>query len=170
MDPFFKIFIKKNFLNLFLERGEGKERGRETSMCGCLSYALHRGPNPKPRYLPWLGIEPVDLCFAGLCPVHWGTSARAFYFKDLFIYLFLERRGRKRGRLQCVVASHAPPTGGTWPPTHACALTGNQTSDPLVHRSALNPLSHNSQNMDPFLFVFLNLHPRICSLIWEKGR
>ena len=34
---------------------------------------------------------------------------------------------------------------GTWPATQACALTGNQTGDPLVHRPALNPLSHMSQ-------------------------
>ena len=30
----------------------------------------------------------------------------------------------------------------TWPTTQACALTGNQTSDPLVPRLAFNPLSH----------------------------
>ena len=29
----------KDFIYLFLERGEGKERGKETSMCGCLSHA-----------------------------------------------------------------------------------------------------------------------------------
>ena len=41
-----------------------------------------------------------------------------------------------------MVASHAPPPPtGPW----ACALTGNQTSDPLVLRLALNPLSHTSQ-------------------------
>ena len=33
----------------------------------------------------------------------------------------------------------------TWPATQACALTGNQTSNPLVHRPALNPLSYTSQ-------------------------
>ena len=32
-----------------------------------------------------------------------------------------------------------------WPTTQACTLTGNQTSNPLVHRLALNPLSHTSQ-------------------------
>ena len=36
---------------------------------------------------------------------------------------------------------------GTWPATQACALTGNQTSDPLVHRLALNPVSHTSQGL-----------------------
>ena len=40
----------------------------------------------------------------------------------------------------------APHTGDlTWPATQACALTVNQTSDPLVHRLALSPLSHSSQ-------------------------
>ena len=34
---------------------------------------------------------------------------------------------------------------GTWPATQACALTENQTRDPLVRRLALNPLSHTSQ-------------------------
>ena len=29
--------------------------------------------------------------------------------------------------------------------TQACALTGNQTCNPLVHRLVLNPLSHTSQ-------------------------
>ena len=39
----------------------------------------------------------------------------------------------------------AHPLLGTWPTTHTCALTRNRTSDPLVCRSALNPLSHTSQ-------------------------
>ena len=34
------------------------------------------------------------------------------------------------------------PQLGTWPTTQAFALAGNTTSDPLVHRSAPNPLSH----------------------------
>ena len=36
----------------------------------------------------------------------------------------------------CGCLSHAPSLG-TWPPTQACALTGNGTGDPLVHRLAL---------------------------------
>ena len=39
----------------------------------------------------------------------------------------------------------ARPLLGTWPTTQACALTGNQTCDPMVCRPALNPLSHTSQ-------------------------
>ena len=37
----------------------------------------------------------------------------------------------------CVVASCAPPTGDP-AATLACALTGNETGDPLVHKLALN--------------------------------
>ena len=40
---------------------------------------------------------------------------------------------------------------GTWPTTQACALTGNRTSDPLLHRLVLNSLSHTSQGSSPTL-------------------
>ena len=40
-----------------------------------------------------------------------------------------------------MVVSHTPPAEDL-----ACALTGNQTSDPLVCRPALNPLSHTGQD------------------------
>ena len=71
-----------------------------------------------------------------------------FIFKD-FIYLFLERgegREKERERNINVWVPFATPTG-TWPATQACSLTGNQTSDLLVHRPALNPLSHTSQGI-----------------------
>ena len=45
-------FFKKVFIYLFLERGEEKERGREASMCGCLSHVPHWGPGPQPRHVP----------------------------------------------------------------------------------------------------------------------
>ena len=61
-----------------------------------------------------------------------------FYFKD-FIY-FIFREGKKR---QCVVASQYPLVR-TWTTTQACALTWNQTGDPLVCRTELNPLNHTS--------------------------
>ena len=44
------------------------------------------------------------------------------------------------------------PTRDTWPKIQACALTGNWTSNPLVPRPALNPLSHYSQDSS-FLFL-----------------
>ena len=61
---FYFLFIFKDFIYIFLERGEGRrKRGRETSMCGCLSHVPHWGPGWQPRHLPWLGIEPVALWF-----------------------------------------------------------------------------------------------------------
>ena len=66
------------------------------------------------------------------------------FLKD-FIYFQSEGKGgRERETSLCGCLSCAPPTG-TWPATQACALTGNGTNDPLVHRLALNPLSHTSQ-------------------------
>ena len=66
-------------------------------------------------------------------------------FKD-FIYLFLERgRDREREKNINVWLPLGHPLLGTWPATQACALMGNQTRDPLVHRPALYPLRHTSQ-------------------------
>ena len=67
-----------------------------------------------------------------------------FYFFFLRFYLFIFREGEREGdKHQCVVASCEPPLE-TCPATQTCALTENQTSNPLVHRLALNPLSHTS--------------------------
>ena len=69
---FIYSFLKKT---LFLERGE--KRGRETSMCGCLSCAPYWGPGQQPRHAPWLGFEPTTPWFTGQCSIHWATPARA---------------------------------------------------------------------------------------------
>ena len=70
-------------------------------------------------------------------------KTESFFFKD-FIYLFLEREeGRERN-----INVWLPLTWllvGTWPTTQACVLTGNQTSNPVVHRLAFNPLTDTSQ-------------------------
>ena len=61
----FKLKFFKDFIYLFLERGKGgRKRGRETSMCGCLSDDPHWGPGLQPRYMPSLGINPATLWFA----------------------------------------------------------------------------------------------------------
>ena len=39
------------------------------------------------------------------------------------------------------------PLLGTWPTTQACTLTWNRTSILLIHRMAVNPLSHTSQGV-----------------------
>ena len=63
-----------------------------------------------------------------------------FFFKD-FIYLFLERgEGEEKGGESNINVWLLLERSllGTWPATQACALTGNQTGDLLVHRPALN--------------------------------
>ena len=78
----------------------------------------------------------------------------SFLKKILFIFRQRLREGEREGeKHQCMVACHAPPTGGIWPTTHACALTRNWTSDPVVRRPALNPLSHTSQGSELILSI-----------------
>ena len=49
--PFFFFFFFYKILFLFLQRGREGERGRETSVCGCLSNAPYWGPGPQPRHV-----------------------------------------------------------------------------------------------------------------------
>ena len=51
---------------------------------------------------------------------------------------------------------------GTWPANQTCALTGNRTGDPLVHRPTLNPLSHTSRGL-PF-YVCLPIYLSVSHL------
>ena len=104
-----------------------------------------------------------------------------FFIKILFIHFQRNGKGgRKQGRETLMCERHIDwlplthPEPGTRPATQACALTGNQTTDPLVRRPALNPLSHTSQgesvlfleyllgpNMLPSAFYIQNLsHPQ----------
>ena len=64
-----------------------------------------------------------------------GVYIYSFIFKD-FIN-FLERgegKEKERERNVNVWLPLMTPLLGTWPATQACALTGNQTGDPLVRR------------------------------------
>ena len=83
-----------------------------------------------------------------------------------FLYLFLER-GRRRKERERNINVWLPlehPLLGTLPTTQACALTGICTSDPLVHRPVLNPLSHSSQGRRRLLYVSFSLWVRIWTL------
>ena len=81
----------KDFIYLFLERGEGREKERETNinMCGRLSHAPYWGPGPQLRPMPWVGIEPVTLSFRGRHSVHWFTPAGAQVFLIKISYCVL---------------------------------------------------------------------------------
>ena len=79
--------------------------------------------------------------------------------KHLFIYFQREEgREKQRERNINVWLLLVRPLLGTWPTPQACALTGNRTGNPLVHRLALNPLSHTSQG---YYLYFLNILQRI---------
>ena len=74
------------------------------------------------------------------------TLVPYIFFRD-FIYLFLERGERREKERERNISVWLPlvhPLLGTWLATQACALTGNQTGDPLVRRLALHPLGHTS--------------------------
>ena len=82
----FEMLFITDFIYLFLGRGEGRERGRETSMCACLLCAPYWGSGLPPRHVPWLGIKPVTLWFAGQCAIYWATPARD---RDVLILLMI---------------------------------------------------------------------------------
>ena len=78
----------------------------------------------------------------------------------LRFYLFILERGdgrKKEKNINVWLLLTCPPMG-TWPTTQACALTGNQTSDPLAQRLMFNPLSHTSQG-SASAFNLLCYHP-----------
>ena len=41
----------------------GRNKGKETSVCGCLWRGPHWGPGLQPRHVPLLGIKPATLWF-----------------------------------------------------------------------------------------------------------
>ena len=131
-----------------------------------LKYVLLPGPHSFPSTL--FSIFLFASSFPEIAPAIFPLS---LFFKH-FIYLSWERwegREKERGRsidvweIHHLVASHTPPTR-VLAHTQACALTGNRTGNPLVHRLVLNSLSHTSQGnlttLNTISWWFLNLHPQ----------
>ena len=72
-----KLFLK-DFMYLFSERGEGREKERERNNQVWLPLKCpHWGPDQQLRHVPWLGIKPATLWFTGQHSIHWATTARA---------------------------------------------------------------------------------------------
>ena len=107
-----KTIFKKDFIYLFLEKGEGKER--EKHQCVVASRAPYWGPSPQPRHVPWLGIGLQILWFIGPHSIHWAIPARAlcafFYFissdPTAFFYPYInthikQKGGRKPNNCTC---------------------------------------------------------------------
>ena len=65
-----------NKLFVFSEKGEGREKGRETWI-SCLSHTLSWWPGPRPRHVPWSGIKPMTFQFTSWRSAHCATPARA---------------------------------------------------------------------------------------------
>ena len=153
------MFVTPHLKNIFIdfrERVGGWERERERGKHRFVVLPIY-----------WLILEctlTIDrTCNLGVlrpCSNHLSYLSRAVasHFEKhlIFIYLFLKKiiylfifrqRGRERERERNIsvwLPLTCPPLR-TWPATQACALTGNRTGDPSVHRPALNPLSHTSQ-------------------------
>ena len=68
----------KDCIYLFLEREEGREKEERNINVWLLLMHPHWGPGLQPRHVPWLGIEPMTLWFAGWHSIHWATPARLF--------------------------------------------------------------------------------------------
>ena len=75
------------------------------------------------------------------------TCSPAHHFFLIFFIFIFRQTGRERKREENINVwlplMHR--LLGTWSATQACALSGNQTQDPLVFRPALNPLRYTSQ-------------------------
>ena len=78
-----------------------------------------------------------------------------FFIFKIFIFTYFEREkeGGRDGNIN-VWLPLMRPLLGTWPATQACALTGNRTGDPLICRSAINPLSYSNQGQHVILILF----------------
>ena len=95
-------------------------------------------------------------------------NKKILFFKSIYLFIFREGNGwTERERNINVWLPLMCPLLGTWPATQACAPTGNGTSNPLVHRLALNPRSHTSQGIIIRKFFLKNwLLPW---LLWLSG-
>ena len=83
----FAILFLKDFMYLFLERGEWREKDGKKPQCEKERHWLvassvypDQGPNQHLRHVPWLGIKLATLWFAGLHSIHWATPAKAKIF------------------------------------------------------------------------------------------
>ena len=123
-----------------------------------IDYAIIVVPFP-PLYSP-SPCTPPPTCIPptlSSCPwvVHVSSLASPFhilFFKRFSLFIFRgEGREKEREKNINVWLPLAHPLLGTWPATQTCALSGNRTGDLLVHRPALNPLSHTSQGPQSIL-------------------
>ena len=66
------------------------------------------------------------------------------FFKTFYLFIIREREIERERNISVWLPLVCPQLG-TWPAAQPCVPTGNPTSDLLVHRPVLSPLSHTSQ-------------------------
>ena len=82
---YFTFLIFKRFYSFFFRVGKGgRKRGRETSMCGCLSHAPYWEPVRNPGMCPRLGVK-MDLLVHRLAlnPLSHTSQGCWIYFKAI---------------------------------------------------------------------------------------
>ena len=125
-----------------------------------------------PSFTIILSLMRIRICWSQMF-CSFSLPALESFFKKDFVYLFLDRgegRAKERERNINVWFPLMHLLLGTWPAIQACALTGNWTSNYLVHGPALNPLSHTSWGHSPFLnwvmFFFYCWVARVPNILW----
>ena len=136
---------KKCFYFLILERYRKGERVIETNINLLFHLCIH-----------WLllvcaltGDQTHNLGILGQHSNHLSYPSRAeisHFLKRFYLLIFRgEGREKEKKRNTDVWLPLPHLLLSAWPATQACALTGNQTSDPLIRRPIFDPLSYTSQ-------------------------
>ena len=95
---FLNLHVFKDFIHLFLERGEGGQKKRQRNIQQLPLTLLQQGPCPKPRHVPWAGIQMTSFQFAGKRPTQWATPVRD---RLIFIEWMKEGGGLGSHKLSC---------------------------------------------------------------------
>ena len=120
-----------------------------TLWSGVISSFIHCDIIRAPLQILYNYIKPVLLCVSASFLVKYlhviksvCNSARCYFFKQQKIACWWDREVSQNTFLHLILSwlRYIPLTA-----TQECALTGNWTRNPLVHRPALNSLSHTSQ-------------------------
>ena len=91
-------FLKKIYLPIFRQKGRERDWERNVNVWLPLTHP-HWEPGPQPRNVPWLGIKPVTLWFAGWRSIHWAIPVRAVSSFMIRAFYVLFKKGLPFQRL-----------------------------------------------------------------------
>ena len=95
----------------------------------------------------------------------WIPSYLIYYFFKRFYLFVFKQRGRKRGKHQCVVASHVPPTGGLAHKPGTCP-DWESNWQPFGSQAGTQPTEPHQPGPN-FLFIILLEHTEICKILLQ---